>query len=98
MFQRVEFRDFVEAFERMGRTENFTYEGLRALFDYLESFEEDTGEPVELDVIGLCCDFTEYRNLEEFRRDCGDEFESLEDVEEEYFIIPVGDEGFIVQG
>jgi hypothetical protein len=98
MFQRVEFRDFVEAFERMWRTENFTYEGLRALFDFLESFEEDTGEPVELDVIGLCCDFTEYRNLEEFRRDCGDEFESLEDVEEEYFIIPVGDEGFIVQG
>ena len=27
---------------------NFSYEGLEALFDYLEEFEEDTGTELEL--------------------------------------------------
>jgi len=31
----------------------------RALFDHLENVEEDTGEQIELDVIGLCCDYEE---------------------------------------
>ena len=98
MYRRVEFRDFVDAFERMGRADNFSEDGLRALFDYLEDIEDDIGKPIELDVIGFCCDFSEYRNLDEFRRDCGEDYQTLEDVEEDYSVIPVGDEGFIVQG
>ena len=51
--------DFRDAFRAMGRTDQFSYEGLGVLFDYLESYEEDTGEEVELDVIALCCDYYE---------------------------------------
>lgn len=50
----------------MNRTTNFSYAGLNALFDYLAEYEEDTGEELELDVIALCCDFTEYANVQEF--------------------------------
>ena len=32
--------------------DNFTDEGLKALFDYLEEWEEDCGEETELDPIG----------------------------------------------
>lgn len=55
----VNFSNFCDAFNLMGRKNQFTYEGLRLLFDYFEAYEEDTGEEIELDVIGICCDFNE---------------------------------------
>lgn len=33
------------------------------MFDYLEEYEESTGEKIELDIVALCCDFTEYDSL-----------------------------------
>jgi hypothetical protein len=51
--------DFERAFVDADRKENFSYEGLNALFDYLEDYEEQTGEEIELDVIALCCDYSE---------------------------------------
>jgi hypothetical protein len=54
---------------KMGRGDQFSYEGLIALFDYLEMLEDDIGEPIELDVISLCCEYSEYENLKEFKND-----------------------------
>ena len=54
----VNFYSFRDAFQA-SRPENFTYEGLSALFDYLEEWESSTGEELELDVIAICCDFNE---------------------------------------
>lgn len=59
MHRTLTFSTFCDAFRDMGRNDNFSYEGLRILFDYLEQYEEDTGESVELDVIALCCDYSE---------------------------------------
>ena len=50
---------FREAFRLAGRMDNFSYEGLEVLFDYLENYSDETGEPVELDVVALCCDYYE---------------------------------------
>ena len=50
---------FREAFRLAGRMEQFSYEGLEVLFDYLEEYSESTGEPVELDVVALCCEYYE---------------------------------------
>ena len=50
--------DFRRAFEEC-RPDNFSYDGLKVLFEYLEEYEMDTGDELELDVIGLCCDFAE---------------------------------------
>lgn len=50
---------FCDAFRNMNSNENFTAEGKRALFNYLEQLEEDTEENIELDVIALCCDYSE---------------------------------------
>ena len=60
MKQSVNFYDFERAFRTMDRDNHFSYHGLRALFDYLEELGEDTGEEIELDVIALCCEFSEY--------------------------------------
>ena len=50
---------FREAFRLAGRMDQFSYEGLEVLFDYLEELSEDTGEPIELDPVALCCDYYE---------------------------------------
>ncbi len=50
---------FREAFRLAGRMDQFSHEGLEVLFDYLDNLSEDIGEPVELDVIALCCDYYE---------------------------------------
>ena len=59
MYQTVTFEDFRDAFRAYDRLENFTYDGARILFDYLEALEDDLGERIELDVIALCCDYAE---------------------------------------
>lgn len=58
MKQTITIHSFRRAFEDMGR-DNFSYDGLRVLFEGLEDLENNTGEEYELDVVALCCDFTE---------------------------------------
>ena len=58
MKQTVYLHDFRDAFRRADRS-NFSYEGQVVLFDYITEYEESTGEEMELDVIALCCEFTE---------------------------------------
>ena len=50
---------FRDEFHRCGRGKQFTYDGLEVLFDMLEDYSDSTGEPYELDVIALCCEYAE---------------------------------------
>jgi hypothetical protein len=50
---------FRDEFRACGRADQFSYEALGLLFDYLEAYEMDTGEEIELDVVSICCDYTE---------------------------------------
>ena len=81
--------DFHRAFETMNRTTNFSYAGLNALFDYLEEYEEGTGEELELDVIAICCDFSEYTSLAEFQADYGTEYETIDDIRDNTTVIDI---------
>jgi hypothetical protein len=60
MYQKINFSSFDRAFINAERTDNFSLQGRRVLFDYLESLEEGTGEEIELDVVALCCEYQEY--------------------------------------
>jgi len=92
----INFDGFERAFQRYGRGEQFSYEGLEALFEHLELLESDMAEDIELDVIGLCCEYTEYDNLQIFQDENGKEYESIEDIENETIVIPIDKESFIV--
>ena len=74
MKQTLNFYDFQKAFQDL-RPNSFSYQGLRALFEYLEDLEDSTGEEIEFDIIALCCDFTEYESVEEYARDYSDDLE-----------------------
>ena len=93
--QTVTESDFRDAFQAI-RSDNFSYEGLTALYEYLWDLSEDIGEDIELDVIALCCDFTEYSE-EEARR----EFNIDPDIEDWQDEVPdaiaSGDDFVIVQ-
>ena len=96
MKQSVNFNQFCDAFQRMGRESQFSYEGKRALFNYLDDLEENVGEEIELDVVALCCDFTEYENLKELQENYSD-IEDMDDLEKNTTVIPIEDsEGFII--
>jgi len=97
MKQTIQFNQFHDAFQRMGRGDQFTYNGLKALFEYLESLENETGEETELDVIALCCDYSEYENLDAFQNDFSEDYESLDDIEQATTVIKIDSDSFIIQ-
>lgn len=96
MYKTINDFDFIRAFEDYGRENQFSREALFALFDYFEELEQGIGEDMELDVIGICCDFTEYESLEAFNKDYGTEYATIEDLEDETQVIQF-DGGIIIQ-
>ena len=59
MIQTVNNSQFHDAFNRMDRGSQFSYEALNLIYEYMESIESDTGEQIELDVIAICCEYSE---------------------------------------
>ena len=82
---------FREAFRLAGRMDQFSYEGLEVLFDYLDELSEATVEPIELDVVALCCEYYE-SSIQELIDNCNidmsevdeDDTDSIIEVVREY--------------
>ena len=77
---------FVDAFRQSeSRKDSFSYDGLSALFAYLDSMDEDTGISTELDIVAIDCEYSEYESAEkacEEYRLLGDVGEREEDEDE----------------
>ena len=92
MKQTVNFSEFCNGFRDLDRNKHFTYEGKRALFDYLEGSKKST----EIDVIALCDEYTEYENYEELK----EAYPNIEgkDILPGYTtVIKIDNEKFIIQ-
>lgn len=112
MKEDVSFNRFCDGFEP-NRKDNFSYAGKRALFDYLEELEEDTGQEIEFDPVALCCEYNEYKNLGEYLSNYStdvdkSEFEEnddlegyeeavMEEIRNKTTVIMVNDDSFIIQ-
>ena len=55
MFQSINKSQFRDAFHIATRGNNFSYDALGLLFDYMEECDPDA----ELDVIAICCEYSE---------------------------------------
>lgn len=98
MKQTISFGQFQDAFYNMDRQNQFSYKGKKALFEYLEEYEDNTGEQIELDIIALCCDFTEYDSLEEFQLEYdAEDYPDIDAIEYETQVIRIDDDSFIIQ-
>ena len=96
MIKRIGLNEFREEFNKMGRDNQFSYEGMEELFNYLEYFEEENEEVYELDVIELCTNFAEYNTLEEFNEDYGEDYEDIDDLACDVILIRVSQDSFII--
>jgi len=93
-----QFRNWFRSSEQYRRT--FSYEGLSALFDHLEGWEESTGEELEFDPIALCCEFEEYDSFEEFQEEYNGEvlYPTLDQLEDYTTVIRIeNSDSFIIQ-
>lgn len=109
MKQTVNFFQFCDSFSDTYKN-NFSYEGKRALFDYLEQYEEETGEEIELDTVALCCEYSEYESAKEAAEQYNGAVEDNKDfneedreraslawLEDQTTVIPVDGGGVIIQ-
>jgi len=93
MIQTITEQKFVDAFLHAGRDKQFSYEGKLALYEWLEESMPD----YELDVIGLCCEFSEYGDLEEFHQDFDpEEYPDIEAIENTRRVILTRSGSFII--
>mgnify|MGYP003638240563 CR=1 FL=1 len=89
--------EFIDGFKG-SYADSFTYEGKKALFEYFEQMEEDTGFDMEFDPIAIHCEYTEY---EEFRDEYEDyvyehKIKDLETLQEHTQVVEYKG-GFIIQ-
>lgn len=99
MKQTINIHQFRDSFQAQ-RPNQFSYSALSALFDYLEELERDLGYEIELDVIALCCDWSEYSSAINACTAWGwtlsDENEALEKLSDNTQVIQF-DGGILVQ-
>ena len=103
LVEYVGFNRFIDRFHSMGRGDQFSYAGLRALFDYLEEIADCSSVPMELDVIAICCDFVEYSSIGDAIAELGNsetegmsESEAMAWISDNYRVLELGSGGLIV--
>lgn len=96
VYKELTWFEFEKEFRDCGRENQFSYSALAAIYKYLDVLSDETGEPYILDVIEICCNFTEYSSLKELQEDYPD-IESLEDLESRTTYIPVNDDCFVIE-
>ena len=97
MKQTVHLEDFRKSFKDI-RPNNFSHEGLNALYENLIQYEDDTGEELNLDIISICCDYSEFKSLKDFQDNYNDVYKSIEDIEDRTDVIQIPDsEAFIIR-
>ena len=86
MITNITLGTFRDAFINHGRGDSFTYQGFKALFEYFQQLEEDSGLMIELDPVAIDCEYTEYSDLEELQGDYPD-IETIRDLQNQTSVI-----------
>ena len=95
LIEKISSSDLYHMACRMDRGDNFGYNGWNAIGEYLEELSDDTGEDYEVDIVGICCDYSMSESVDDFWNEYGkyssidpeeweemDEEEKLEAIEE----------------
>ena len=59
IIQTLNKSSFIDAFMQSSRKDQFSYEALEAIFDYLEEASDSMVRDIELDIIAICCEWVE---------------------------------------
>ena len=96
MYQTINVFQFEDAFIKCERQTHFSRDGLSCLYNHLEEYEGSDNKGIELDVIGLCCTYTEYEDFDEFEKEysdlCEDEdIRNIDDISHHTTLIIIKD-------
>lgn len=88
LIEKISSSDLYHMACRMDRGDNFGYKGWNAIGDYLENLSDDLGEDVEVDIVGICCEYSMSEDVSEWWEEYGvysdidsDEWEEMDDEE-----------------
>lgn len=88
----IDLVEFIEAFNDYGRGYQFSKEARETLFYYYCELAESSGQPIELDVIGICCDWSEL-----YIEDIPSYYDmSLEELDAHTVVLPVDEKRILV--
>lgn len=100
---------FINEFMQSSRSGQFSHDALSAIFKYLEEYSDNTGDPIELDIVGICCEWAEMSwaeiasSYDVDLSQCTDEDERMGEVEDflcrntQYVELPDGKSFVFVQ-
>ena len=91
IIEKYDYSMFEVRFRDYGRLDHFP-KGLRELYGYLDNLSDDMGKDIELDVIALCCDFSEIA-IKDIEQETG--CAGLEELRDNTIVIDVDDETVI---
>lgn len=64
---------------------NFSFEGSKALQEYLDNLSDELGENIEFDPIAWCCEYSEYDSLADAYKELRYDYTYVEGEAREYF-------------
>jgi len=83
-------------FKDMGRQEQFSQVGIVALFEHLEELSEGMGEDIQIDVVALCCDYSEYDDIDDYNEQNGTDYASWDEAcEDDVLVVPFDRQVFV---
>ena len=95
MKQTMNESDFKNEFKKI-RPNNFSYDGLTALYDYLIQYEENCDTELEFDPIAYCCEYTEFDSFKDVQINY--DVKTLKELEDKTSIIKIpNSEKLIIQ-
>ena len=86
MKQTINEFDFKNEFKKI-RPNNFSYDGLTALYDYLTQYEESCDTELEFDPIAYCCEYTEFDSFEDVKKNY--DVETLEKLQDKTTVLKI---------
>lgn len=75
----------------------WSYEGAFALAEHYEEMEQDSGEEIELDVVAIRCEWTEYKTAHEIAEAYDIAFDGDEEDVEDAIINHLGDKTLLLR-
>ena len=92
IYKTLNENEFINEFGNSGQyANNFSREGLKALYGYLSELEN-----LELDVIAICCEYAEYESFDKLIADYP-QYTTLESIENMTTVLETDSGGYVIQ-